>query len=78
MSVWTGPCYDLQCVSGNDDSCGSGSRVSWASVLGHIYYIFICKLIDCFVLLSSPCALDRTYGLSHLQTVLLVPQGTLF
>ena len=41
MSVWTGPCSDLQCVGGNDDNCGFVSLVRWTSTRDTNYYIYV-------------------------------------
>ena len=49
ISVWTDTnrlverCTNLQCVTGNDDACNLGSRVTWETRAGQEYYIFICK-----------------------------------
>lgn len=45
LSVYTGSCAALECVTGNDDtsrdtaSCGLASTASWQSIEGQIYYI---------------------------------------
>ncbi len=41
LSVYTGTCSGLVCVTGNDDNCGLQSRVSWCSVQGQAYYILV-------------------------------------
>ena len=43
LSVWTGSCSSLECVAGNDDSCGLRSSVTWGSITGQEYYVFVCK-----------------------------------
>lgn len=43
ISVWTGSCNTLACVVGNDDDCGLRSSVTFATVLGETYSIFVCK-----------------------------------
>ena len=43
MSVWTGECHSLECVTSNDNYCGSFSRVVFNTNVGQTYYIFICK-----------------------------------
>ena len=45
LSVWRGSCSSLVCVVGNDDTCGLSSRVTWTSVSGLTYYIFVCKFV---------------------------------
>jgi hypothetical protein len=39
--VYSGDCQNLQCVSGNDDYCGIGSRVSFQSDMNTIYYVLV-------------------------------------
>ncbi|MBO2012781.1 M4 family metallopeptidase [Hymenobacter negativus] len=43
MAVYTGTCGAYTCVSGNDDGCGPGSAsiVTFPSVLGTVYYIYV-------------------------------------
>ncbi len=42
INVYCGDCVDgLICVGGNDDSCGLQSQVSWCSIPGQTYYIFV-------------------------------------
>jgi hypothetical protein len=31
----------LQCVNGNDDSCGKGSLVAWSSEVNEVYYVLV-------------------------------------
>ena len=56
ISVWTDAidlsdkCSYLQCVTGNDDSCGLGSRGTWNSRAGQDYYIFVCEYLGIVVL----------------------------
>lgn len=41
VSVFTGSCDNLECVSGNRNACGSQSLVSWNSEAGVLYYILV-------------------------------------
>jgi hypothetical protein len=41
VGVYTGTCGSLVCVEGNDDYCGTRSEVSFHSVNGETYYIYI-------------------------------------
>ncbi len=41
LSVYTGTCSGLVCVTGNDDNCSLQSRVTWCSVQGQAYYILV-------------------------------------
>jgi len=41
IGVFTGSCGALTCVIGNDDFCGTQSQVTWASVAGTTYYIYV-------------------------------------
>jgi len=41
LSVFEGTCSTLICIDGNDDYCGSKSRVDWFGVNGNEYYILI-------------------------------------
>ncbi len=41
IAVYTGSCGALSCVTGNDDFCGPQSQVTWASLAGVPYYIYI-------------------------------------
>ena len=41
IAVYTGSCAALSCVGGNDDSCGSASVLTFNSVLGTTYYIYV-------------------------------------
>jgi hypothetical protein len=41
LSVYTGACDAFVCVTGNDDACGLGSRVTFATVPGETYYIMV-------------------------------------
>ncbi len=41
IRVFTGTCGNLACVTGNDDQCGTRSRVSWPSTNGTLYHILV-------------------------------------
>jgi len=41
LSVFTGACGALTCVTGNDDFCGLQSEVEWNSTMGQTYYILV-------------------------------------
>ena len=41
ISVYTGSCGALTCVTGNDDFCGLQSEVTFTSTPGQIYYILV-------------------------------------
>ena len=41
IAVYTGSCAALSCVDGNDDFCGLQSQVTWSSLAGVPYYIYI-------------------------------------
>jgi hypothetical protein len=41
IGIFTGSCGNFTCVAGNDDSCGLGSVVSWQSVQGTLYHIYV-------------------------------------
>lgn len=41
LHVYCGECDALTCVTGNDDSCGLSSSVSWCSQAGATYYILV-------------------------------------
>ncbi len=41
LSVYTGTCGALVCVTGNDDFCGLRSQVSFASISGTTYYVLV-------------------------------------
>lgn len=60
LSVWTGSCSSLVCVGGNDDSCGLKSSVTWTSVSGLTYYVFVCKFAYCYSALSLSIKLHLT------------------
>jgi len=41
IQIWEGACGALTCVDGNDDSCGTQSEITWTSVAGTDYYIYV-------------------------------------
>lgn len=41
LAVFEGDCNNLVCITGNDDSCGLGSRVEFSTVVGTNYYIYV-------------------------------------
>ncbi len=41
INVFTGSCDAFTCVAGNDDFCGLQSQVTFQSVLGTTYYIYV-------------------------------------
>jgi len=41
MSVWSGSPSSLTCDGGSDDFCGLGSQVTFSSVLGTTYYVYV-------------------------------------
>ncbi len=41
LHVYTGSPGSFTCVTGNDDFCGLGSQVTWNSINGTTYYIFV-------------------------------------
>jgi|GEM_PF-2511658 len=41
MSVWSGSPSSLTCEGGNDDICGLGSQVTFSSVVGTTYYVYV-------------------------------------
>lgn len=41
LNVYCGPCNNLACVNGNDDSCGLQSQLSWCSQTGAVYRILV-------------------------------------
>lgn len=41
LNVYTGSCGAFTCVGGNDDACGTQSRVTFNSVQGQLYYIYV-------------------------------------
>jgi hypothetical protein len=41
LAVFTGTCGAFTCVAGNDDFCGLQSEVSFSSVVGTTYYIYV-------------------------------------
>lgn len=41
LAVYTGSCGALSCVAGNDDACGLQSSVTWNSLAGVPYYLYI-------------------------------------
>lgn len=41
ISVYTGTCGSLTCVTGNDDFCGTRSQVTFTSTLGVTYYVLV-------------------------------------
>ena len=41
LSVYTGSCGALTCVTGNDDFCGLQSEVDWISNSGQTYYVLV-------------------------------------
>jgi len=41
IHVFTGTCGSLSCIASNDDGCGSYSTVSFGTVAGTDYYIFV-------------------------------------
>ena len=41
LNVFSGTCSSYTCVTGNDDACALGSRVTFATVVGTNYYIFV-------------------------------------
>lgn len=41
IAVYEGSCAALSCVAGNDDACGLQSSVTWNSLAGVPYYIYI-------------------------------------
>jgi hypothetical protein len=46
ISVFTGSCRELMCVDGNNDACGSQSRVDFQSNQGQIYFVVVHGLFD--------------------------------
>ncbi|MBS1570266.1 MAG: hypothetical protein JST45_12630, partial [Bacteroidetes bacterium] len=41
IGIFTGSCGSFTCVASNDDDCGTQSSVTWASVAGTTYYIYV-------------------------------------
>ncbi|MCO6490930.1 MAG: T9SS type A sorting domain-containing protein [Phaeodactylibacter sp.] len=41
IAVYEGSCTSLSCVVGNDDFCGTQSQVTWNSLAGTTYYLYI-------------------------------------
>jgi hypothetical protein len=41
VGVFTGSCGAFTCVAGNDDLCGAQSSVTWNSVAGTTYYLYV-------------------------------------
>src|SRR5690606_782696 len=41
LSVYTGSCNNFVCVTGNDDACSLGSRVTFPTIVGETYYIMV-------------------------------------
>ena len=41
ISVFGGDCGDLQCIDGNDQSCGDQSAVSWFTQFNITYYVLV-------------------------------------
>ena len=41
LNLFSGDCSGLNCESGNDDACGIGSMISFLSVSGITYYIYV-------------------------------------
>jgi hypothetical protein len=41
LSVYSGNCNALTCVTGNDDFCGLGATVNFGTIAGVNYYIFV-------------------------------------
>jgi len=41
LTVFTGTCSTLTCISGNDDFCGLRSQVTFSSVAGAQYYVLV-------------------------------------
>jgi hypothetical protein len=41
ISVFTGSCFQLTCVDGNDDACGSQSRLDFQSIQDETYHVLV-------------------------------------
>ncbi|MBN2729413.1 MAG: hypothetical protein JXR53_09345 [Bacteroidales bacterium] len=41
IHVFSGTCGSLSCIGGNDDNCGSASSITFSTLIGTDYYIFI-------------------------------------